>query len=78
MDERHEIFKQYFDEVVVEPFDVPICGIVFWKLIYFKFKGKAKISLVPVNSRICHRYRRRVTLGRYSETGGAGAAKPRT
>lgn len=41
IDEWHEIFKQYFDEVVFEPFDVPICGIVFWKLIYFK--GKAKI-----------------------------------
>jgi hypothetical protein len=41
IDEWHEIFKQYFDEVVFEPVDVPICGIVFWKLIYFK--GKAKI-----------------------------------
>ena len=41
IDEWRQIFNQYFDEVVFEPFDVPICKVVCWKMVYFK--GKAKI-----------------------------------
>jgi SAM-dependent methyltransferase len=41
IDEWRQIFNEYFDEVVFEPFDVPICGIVFWNMVYFK--GRAKI-----------------------------------
>jgi SAM-dependent methyltransferase len=36
---RH-IFNEYFDEVVFEPFDVSVCGIAFWNLVYFKGKVK--------------------------------------
>jgi len=30
------IFNEYFDEVVFDPFNVSICGIVFWNMVYFK------------------------------------------
>jgi len=39
--EWRQIFNQYFDEVVFEPFDVPMFKIVFWNMVYFK--GKAKV-----------------------------------
>jgi SAM-dependent methyltransferase len=38
--EWHHIFNEYFTEVVFEPFDVSVCGIAFWNLVYFK--GKAQ------------------------------------
>jgi SAM-dependent methyltransferase len=36
MNEWRRIFNEYFDEVVFYPFNVSLCGIVFWNLIYFK------------------------------------------
>ena len=41
MNEWRRIFSIYFDEVIFEPFDLSVCGIAFWNLVYFK--GKAKI-----------------------------------
>jgi SAM-dependent methyltransferase len=38
INEWRGIFNEYFEEVVFEPFNVPICGIPFWSLVYFKGK----------------------------------------
>jgi SAM-dependent methyltransferase len=38
IDEWRQIFKEHFDEVVFEPFDVSVWGIAFWNLVYFKGK----------------------------------------
>ena len=36
--EWRRMLNEYFEEVVFDPFDVPVCGIVFWNLVYFKGK----------------------------------------
>jgi SAM-dependent methyltransferase len=38
INEWRHIFNEYFNEVVFEPFDVSVCGVAFWNLVYFKGK----------------------------------------
>jgi len=40
IDEWRHIFNEYFDEVVFEPFNVSVCGVAFWNMVYFKGKVK--------------------------------------